>query len=62
MVHIIFDGSAVKLENFVQVGEGGIAFFEGMPPRYQRGYGYFAGNMRKRGLGDVFRNLSKSPS
>jgi hypothetical protein len=67
MVHIIFDGSEVKLENFHrgggQVGSGGggdnLSFFEGLPPRYQRGYGYFAGHLRQRGqgLGDIFKSL-----
>ena len=60
MVHILFDGSEVTLDNFMQAGAGaGISYFEGLPPKYQRGYGYFAGNLRQRdhGLGDVFRSL-----
>ena len=57
MVHVIFDGSDVKLENYFQVGSG-LTYFEGLPP-YQRGYGYFAGIPRQRGngSGDIFRSL-----
>jgi hypothetical protein len=61
MVHVIFDGSDVKLENFFQVGTGvaDLSFFEGVPARYQRGYGYFGGNYHQRGhgMGDIFRSL-----
>jgi hypothetical protein len=66
MVHVIFDGSEVKLENFYgenQSGGGGgsssISYFEGLPLKYQRGYGYFMGVPRQRGhgLGDVFRSI-----
>jgi len=61
MVHVIFNGSDVRLDNFYQVGGSGLSFFEGLPPHYQRGYGYFAGypaiRQRGNGLGDIFRSL-----
>jgi hypothetical protein len=65
MVHVIFDGSEVKLENFYgenQIGgssSSSISYFEGLPLKYQRGYGYFMGVPRQRGhgLGDVFRSI-----
>jgi hypothetical protein len=62
MVHVIFDGSTVKLEAFPQSGGSGgaeISYFEGLPLRYQRGYGYFVGMPRQRGhgLGSVFKSL-----
>ena len=39
MVHIIFDGSQVKLDNyFRQEGSGpSTTYFEGLPAKYQRG-------------------------
>jgi hypothetical protein len=61
MVHVIFDGADVKLTNFYQEGSGSadIKYFEGLPPKYQRGYGYFVGIPRQRGhgVGDIFRSL-----
>jgi hypothetical protein len=56
-MHVIFDGSDVRLDNFNQTGAG-FSFFEGTPP-YQHGYGYFAGIQRYRGngLGDIFRSI-----
>ena len=58
MVHVIFDGSNLRLASVAQLGGGGpIAHFEGMP--YQRGYGFFAGVSRQRGhgVGGILRNL-----
>jgi len=62
MVHIIFNGSDVRLENFYQVGGSGLSFFEGLPLMYQRGYGHFTTGyplfrQRGNGLGDIFRSL-----
>src|SRR5215469_12924256 len=61
MVHVIFNRSDVRLENFFQVGGSGLSYFEGLPTTYQKGYGYFAGvptfNQRGHGLGDIFRSL-----
>jgi hypothetical protein len=60
MVHVIFDGASVRLDNLNQSGAGSeIVPYEGLPPRYQRGYGYFAGLPRQRGhgIGDIFRSL-----
>jgi hypothetical protein len=65
MVHILFDGGGIRLDNFYQsgtgtsVGSGGGSYFEGLPLKHQRGYGYFAGLPRQRGhgLGDVFKSL-----
>jgi hypothetical protein len=59
-MHVIFDGSEVKLDNFYQVGSGAdFSFYEGLPAKYQRGYGYFGGHLHQRGhgLGDIFRSL-----
>ena len=57
MVHVVFDGSLLRIENFLQRG-GGVLSFEGYP-LYQRGHGYFVGFPRQRGhgLGSLFQNL-----
>src|SRR3954465_13166116 len=60
MVHVIFDGSSMSLDNYFQSG-GGVSYFEGLPTYTQRGHGgYFAGgNIRQRGhgLGSIFSSL-----
>lgn len=48
MVHVIFDPSAVTLDELFQ--EGGGFYFQGIP--FQRGYGY-----RGAGIGSLFRSL-----
>lgn len=65
MVHIIFDGADLRLENFSQSGSGsGYSYFEGLPLIHQRGYGYFAGYplvyQRGHGIGDIFRSIYRA--
>ena len=65
MVHVIFDGTDVRLENFYQLGDGsGSAYFEGLPLFHQRGVGYFVGSSLARqrgyGLGDIFRSIYRA--
>ena len=58
MVHIIFDGSTMSLDDYFQTG-GGVSFYEGLP-LYQRGHGFFVGDalrQRGHGLGDIFRSF-----
>ena len=53
MVHVIFDGSQLRLSHIgAQQGAGAIAHFEGLP--YQRGYG---ARQRGDGVGAVLRTL-----
>lgn len=56
MVHVIFDGSTLRLAQ-IGGGAGPIAHFEGVP--FQRGYGFFAAVPRQRGagVGAVLRTL-----
>lgn len=54
MVHIIFDGSTVGLDDFYNQRGGGFGettYFKGVP--YQRGYGFQRGG----GMGDILRNV-----
>ncbi|KAL3117349.1 hypothetical protein niasHT_004145 [Heterodera trifolii] len=57
MVRVIFNGSNLRLEKYLQQG-GSISYFEGAPT-FQRGYGYFLGIPRQKGagVGAVLRNL-----
>ena len=64
MVHIIFDGSTLQLDNFSQCGSGGdqFTYFQGLPASQQRGYGgysAYSGMVRQRGhgLGAIFRSI-----
>jgi hypothetical protein len=55
MVHVIFDGSNLRLTQIAQTGGGTIAHFDGFP--YQRGYGVIGGRQRGRGVGAILRTL-----
>ena len=64
MVHIVFDGSTIKLDNFSQCGSGGdqFTYFQGLPTSQQRGYGGYSAysgmvHQRGHGLGAIFRSL-----
>ena len=57
MVHIVFDTSTARYDDYMQYGGGNpdseeLSVFKGSMP-YQRGYGV----QRGAGVGDVFRGL-----
>jgi hypothetical protein len=57
MVHVIFDGSLLKLNVGRQTGSGSssFSFFEGLPPKFQRGHGYHL--QQGHGVGNIFRSI-----
>jgi hypothetical protein len=57
-MHVRFDPSIIKYDNFFQVGSGPQQYFEGSPVYFQRGHGYYSSYRQSgAGLGDVFRRL-----